>query len=203
MIKKVSSTVVVLCLSVVLLGSTVFAKQGQVETLDQLKSKYNLEVVTDVPKGIIPIKFNSIEEADKYFAKTVSSNASNTITPSSDVSSTPNTLNQSGSVSPASITVKTVSKSAGYLNSSVYLNITCVYASNGSVIPAIYSVSSAIAGNTTNWGWAQTGYNADTILDGGRTRVLRVYGTLTQYVYVNGTTVRYTSSKSGSIEIYK
>lgn len=194
-------------LLVTLSSVTAFAQTtgGQVETFDELVSKYNLEIVTTVPKEITPLKIDSIEDADLNFSsleKTTVAKVSEDLKESDlNLNSKKNSL-MTNSMTASAITSKTVTKDAGSLNSDVSLSATCTYSTDGSTIIEISSVSSRLTGNTGNWGWSQSSYT-NKILDGGRTRAITVNGTLTQYVYINGQTVKYNTSKSGYFEIYK
>lgn len=188
-------------LLIVLPSVTVFAQsntKGQAKTLGELVNKYGLEIVTTVPEGITPLKFDSIEDADLYFAEQVENidlNKSNLNVNSQK------SLNQANLITSRSVISKTVTENAGSLNSDVSLMAICTYSRSGHIVVGISSMRSYLIGNTGNWGWAQSGYTSKGI-DGGRHRGITVTGTLTQYVYINGHTVKYTSSKEGYFEIY-
>lgn len=52
----------------------VTSKTGDVKDLKSLCDKYRLEDVSVLPEDIIPLKFNSIQDADNYFSKVESEN---------------------------------------------------------------------------------------------------------------------------------
>ncbi len=106
------------------------------------------------------------------------------------------------SVSFAAVTSKTLTKYSGDLGNGISLNITCTYSTDGSRVLDVSSVSSNITGTTGNYTWKQNSYTV-TRLDGGRTAAVKVTGTLTQYVYVNGQTKTYSSTKTGYAEFCK
>lgn len=183
----------------VLPSATAFAStNGQATTLNELINKYNLEIVTTVPEGITPLKIDSIEDADLNFA--AQEEKSDLKNESSPTINSQKSLKQANLITTNDVVSKTVTKDAGALNSDVSLSATCTYSSSGNQVVGISSVSSRLTGNTGNWGWSQSSYTSKS-LDAGRTRGITVNGTLTQYVYINGQTVKYTSSKSGYFEV--
>jgi len=40
---------------------------AEIKTMEQLDKKYNLQTITEVPEGVVPMEFDSIEEAIEYF----------------------------------------------------------------------------------------------------------------------------------------
>ena len=75
--RKLLKTLTTFCLLLSLSSTVVLAsttKTGDVKDLKSLSEKYALEDVTVIPEGIIPLQFNSVEEADIYISKVLSEN---------------------------------------------------------------------------------------------------------------------------------
>lgn len=47
--------------------------------MDQLDERFNLKTVTEIPEGVIPLEFSSIEDAVKYLEQATSNSNSNLI----------------------------------------------------------------------------------------------------------------------------
>jgi len=184
----VSSCLTILFLTSYFVKASSDIREGQAiaTTIEELKNKYNLEDIEKVPEGIIPLKFDTLEDLDKYL----------TALNSHDY------LKAESFISPSDKSVKTLLKSAGKLNNDVSLNVTCSYTICSNSIIKINSVSSYIVGNTGNWEWNQTTYNKQ-ILDDGRTVGITVVGILTQHTIIDGAEKTFDTTVSAYAEFSK
>lgn len=169
-------------------------KTGDVKDLKSLCDKYRLEDVSVLPEGIIPLKFNSIQDADNYFSKVEAEKAAKKEQEIKEIANSPVTAN--------AISTRSETHDVGALGSSgTSLSITCKYTVDGSTIVGVSSISSFISGNTTNYSWSQTSKSWSS-LDAGETAYVTVTGQLTQYVVVNGVLKSYYTTYTRSSEFY-
>ncbi|AMA73200.1 hypothetical protein ACH33_10240 [Aneurinibacillus sp. XH2] len=173
-------------------------EEAKVTTLEDLDRKFNLESVDVLPKGVIPLKFNSVTEADQYLSSkylNVSQTADNDNFSQMSESNAGNTTGEI--LSTQTITKTKSTKLQGRIN----LDVTAVYILKNGYIYSLEKVTSDISGETTNFSWKQTSYT-EKRLDANRTIALTVYGELTEYMYVNGQIRKIVTSKNVYVEFH-
>lgn len=179
------------------------AKTSDVKDLQSLRDKYELKHVSVLPEGIIPLKFDSIEDADKYLSKVKADY-------NAEIEKEVKNKQEINKKTPdsSSITLDAVASHSethmadGELGSSgLSLNITCKYKTDGSTIIGVSSISSSLDGNDSNYEWKQTS-SSWTSLDAGETANVKATGKLTQYLWVNGGWESYYNTYTRSSEFY-
>lgn len=172
-------------INAVVLAST--TKTGDVKDLKSLCDKYGLEDVSVLPEGIIPLKFDSIEDADNYLSKVeAGKDAEKEQEIKERADSSKNLKNSSDPVILGVVKTHSETHDVGVLGSSgLLLSITCKYTTDGSKIIGVSSITSSISGDTTNYSWSQTSQSWRS-LDAGETASVTITGRLTQYVVIDG-----------------
>lgn len=165
---------------------------SSITTMDQLDERFNLQTITEIPKGVTPLEFNSIEEATKYFLELESGN----VTSNFEVNNTTQTIE----ITPFNNSAITTNKTGKFNATSVAtLNATISYVAMGNGMIDLVSVKSQSQGNGS-WTWSQSGYTTQR-LDGGRSLGINISGALTNVVYVGGILKQYTYYETVYVEI--
>ena len=163
------------------------SETSSITTLEQLDKRFNLETVTELEKGVIPLEFDSIEEAAKYLE--LLENSAQGIT-SSDSTVTSNQI-----VQPAAATSKTVTKTGSFKTTTkAKLSATISYVAMDNGMIDVVSVKSNATGDGA-WTWSQTSY-LNRALDGGRSREISISGVLTQTLSVDGIIKKYPTNET-------
>ncbi|KIV50782.1 hypothetical protein AM501_02940 [Aneurinibacillus migulanus] len=167
------------------------------KTLDQLVKKYNLQEVKEVPEGIVPLEFKSIEEAEKYLE--ASANEPSVLTNFEPL----NTEDRAelNNVAPLALVTKTITKLAR-TDSSYKLNVTATYLVENNRINSVSKVESGLTGDTTNLGWRQNSYSI-TRMDSNRSVGIDIRGTLIKYVVIDGKKQSVEYTKNAYVEFYE
>lgn len=159
-------------LMAVLFVPSAFAETPSITTLEELDKKFNLKTVTEIPENVIPLEFESIEEAEKYLENP-------TIQPASSI---------------------TVEKSASFrATKNASLKAVLSYVNRGNGMIDLVSVRSYAIGDAS-WTWKQHSYTVQR-LDGGRSLQVNIRGLLTQAIVVNGQVRIYEYDETRSVEI--
>ncbi|KOY81328.1 hypothetical protein I6G82_02395 [Lysinibacillus macroides] len=165
---------------------------SSITTMDQLDERFNLQTITEIPEGVIPLEFDSIEEAAKYFLELENGD----VTSDLEINNTTQTLE----ITPFYNTPITTTK-VGRFNatSAATLSATISYVAMGNGMIDLVSVKSQAQGNGS-WTWSQSSYTIKK-LDGGRSIGINISGVLTNIVYVGGVLKQYKYSETVYVEI--
>ncbi|QDP99391.1 hypothetical protein FOH38_01825 [Lysinibacillus fusiformis] len=161
-----------------------------ITTMDQLDEKFNLQTVTEIPEGVIPLEFDSIEEAVKYLEQATTNSSSNSTEDNNQLTQVVNALS-------SSTTTNKTGKFATTTAANLSATISYATLSNGMI--DIISVTSRSTGDAS-WSWSQSSYTTQK-LDGGRSVGINIKGVLTQSIVVNGVLKNYSYNETVYVEI--
>lgn len=147
--KKISMVKLLSLCLVIILSFTIFTSIGSANNDDKLKNlcqKYNLKDIDKAPNGITPIKFESIEEAEKFINKMKNARLENKV----------QDIRNSSEIEAMSIGSRSVSTTIGFL---LYLNLYVQYtylydpARACNYYASVNSVTTGITGLTLGFDW--------------------------------------------------
>lgn len=65
-----------------------YSDSSEVKTIQQLQERYNLESTKDIPKGAVPPRFNTVQEANTYLSGAITPAATQVVTKTGSFKST-------------------------------------------------------------------------------------------------------------------
>ncbi|MGG2081637.1 hypothetical protein [Lysinibacillus pakistanensis] len=160
---------------------------SSITTMDQLDKRFNLQAVDEVPEGVIPLEFNSIEEAAKYLEQ-------GRIGSNQVVSNNISELQVQPFSNGETITKIGKFKTTNEAELHVFMSFSRL---NGRV--DLTALSTKIVGGGS-WSWPQSSYKTQ-YLDGGRSLGIYISGTLRQTIAVNGVIRVYDFPETVYVEI--
>lgn len=190
-VKKLFVTTLSLIMMFNLLSISILAETEN--NIEELKTKYNLKTVKEVPANVTPLKFETIEQANEYLEsvkeitkdkKITKGEFSNINTLAYNISSRSSSSNNSGSF-----------KYAKMHGVGCYLNVIVdyTYGYNSSLDKNVFASASVnrtyLGGLTYGFKWEEfTSERRANVIDGGRTIEFGVKGLITQYIVIPGAT---------------
>jgi len=163
---------------------------SSITTMDQLDERFNLQTVTEIPEGVIPLEFSSIEDAAKYLEQATTNSNPNLTENNNQLTQVVNSLSGSATVN------KTGTFNA---TNAAKLSATISYVTLGNGMIDIVSVTSRSTGDAS-WSWSQGSYTTKK-LDGGRSVGIYIKGVLTQSIVVNGVIKKYPNNETVYVEV--
>lgn len=169
-----------------------------------LEAKYNLSSISikDIPSDVKPLKFDSVEEADKYIQQFKEKSEALSNGTVADVQ----LANKSSKIADSTPKMMLAS-TTGYQEkkvettgiSSIWIGVSYTY--SGSSFGKCTGVNSFITGFTTGVKYTHD-YGTSSIIDGGRTLHAAINGTETLYIIVNGIGDIYTQKIYDTADFY-
>lgn len=198
--KRVFKILSTTALVTALLTPSVFAEEPKISsdvasitTFEQLDKRFNLETTTEIPEGVIPLKFDTIQEAAEYLEASekglVNSNSEVNI---SEIDNQPAQVALSGGY-----VINRVGTFRATDEAKLSANLGYEKTSNGLI--NLVSVNSSAIGNGA-WSWKQKSYTSKP-LDGGRSLMVYITGVLTKTIVVGGVPKKTDYNETVAVEI--
>lgn len=148
---------------------------SSITTIEQLDERFNLRDVEEIPEGVIPVEFNSIEEAAKHLEQLEQHIGSSLVENNLSMIDVP-------SIKSASESIVRIGSFRTTKDAQLQVNMSYVRMPNGRI--DLVSLTSQIIGDGA-WSWPQSSHKTQS-LDSGRSLGINITGTLRYSITVNG-----------------